>query len=285
MKTKCIILGVIAAAAIGLILNSCKKDNLIPTTPTQVTPTTNANASKSATESATTDEAFTDAFHQVDVAAKENTLKKKTDSTACPVVTITPFDLTTYPKNMIIDFGSSCTGPDGIVRSGQILANLTNCYIDSGSVTTITFNNYYVNGNKITGTEIITNEGRNSLGQPVFGVQVQNGNLYSSNGVTTYNSVQQRTWIQGYNTPLNPMDDVYSITGTANGVTAGGTSYSIVITSPLQVALDCAWVESGTITITEPNTPVITISYGNGTGTCVNTATVSCDGYTFVITL
>ena len=121
-----------------------------------------------------------------------------------------------------------CTGPDGIVRSGQILANLTNCYIDSGSVTTITFNNYYVNGNKITGTEIITNEGRNSLGQPVFGVQVQNGNLYSSNGVTTYNSVQQRTWIQGYNTLLNPMDDVYLITGTANGVNASGTTYSIV---------------------------------------------------------
>jgi hypothetical protein len=278
MKTKLIILGVIAATAIGLIFNSCKKDDAASKPTTSTTTTTTANATKSATESVTIDGAFTDAFHQVDQAAKQNPGK---DTLSCPTITLVPFDLTTYPKDLTIDFGTSCTGPDGIVRSGQILAHLTKAYTDSASVTTVTFNNYYVNGNKITGTEIITNEGRNSAGHPVFGVQVINGNLYSTSGITTYNSTQQREWIQGYNTLLNPMDDVYLITGSANGVETTGTTYSITITSPLKVALDCAWIESGTLSITESSLPVITVDYGPGT--CDNVATVTCDGYTFTI--
>ncbi|MGD0712274.1 MAG: hypothetical protein ABR968_13955 [Bacteroidales bacterium] len=278
MKTKMIILGVIAVAAIGLIFNSCKKEDTTPKSTTSSTTTVSTNAAKSATESVTIDGAFTDAFRQVDKAAKENQGK---DTLSCPTISLVPFDMTTYPKDLTIDFGSACTGPDGIVRSGQILAHLTKCYIDSGSVTTVTFNNYYVNGNKITGTEIITNEGRNLAGHPVFGVQVINGNLYSTSGVTTYNSTQQREWIQGYNTLLNPMDDVYLITGSANGVETTGTTYTVTITSPLKVALDCAWIESGTLNITESSIPVITVDYGSGA--CDNVATVTCDSYTFTI--
>ena len=103
------------------------------------------------------------------------------------------------------------------------------------------------------------------------------------NGVTTYNSVQEREWIEGDNTLLDPMDDVYMITGTANGVTIDGTSYTVVITSALRVAVDCAWIESGIINVTEPNIPVITIDYGSGN--CDNIATVTCSGYTFTINM
>jgi hypothetical protein len=280
MKTKIIILGVIAAAAIGLIFNSCKKDDSSSTTNNQIKPPTTPNVAKAATENATIDGAFTDAFRQVDKAAKENNVK---GVNSCPTVTFIPADLTTYPKDLTIDFGTSCTGTDGVIRSGQILVHLTKCYIDSGSVTTVTFNNYYVNGNKITGTEIITNEGKNTAGHPVFEVQVQNGNLYSISGVTTYNSVQQREWISGYNTLLDPMDDVYLITGTASGVTTDGTAYTVTITSPLQVALNCAWIESGTLDITESGIPVITLDYG--TGNCDDIATATCDGYSVTINM
>lgn len=278
MKTRIIILGVIATAAIGSIFNSCKKDDT--SSATQTKPSVTTSATKAATENATIDGAFTDAFRQVDKAAKENNVK---DSNSCPIVTFTPPDLSTYPKDLVIDFGTGCTGSDGVLRSGKILAHLTKSYIDSGSVTTVTFDNYYVNSRKITGTEIITNQGKNNAGHPVFEVQVQNGNLYSPDGVTTYNSVQQREWIEGYNTLLDPMDDVYMITGTANGVTTDGTSYTVTITSALRVAVGCAWVESGTLNITEPNVPVITLDYGNGN--CDNIATVTCAGYTFTINM
>ncbi len=247
---------------------SCKKE-----TETN-TKDPSANVSKVAMENSTSEAAFADAFRQVDKACKENNLK---NINSCPIVTITPFDLT-YPKDLVIDYGTSCTGDDGAARSGKILAHLTKSYIDSGSVTTVTFDNYYVNNRKITGTEIITNHGMNGGGHHVFDVTIQNGNLYSVDGVTVYNSVQQREWIQGDNTLLNPLDDVYMITGTASGTTTDGTTYTLIINTPLKVAVNCAWVESGIIEITPLNNPTITVDYG--TGDCDNNAVATCSGYT-----
>jgi hypothetical protein len=276
MKTTMIITGAIAFLAIGMIFGSCKKEETSPSTPTNPTSTTD-KASKAATENASAEAAFSDAFRQVDKAAKQN----QRDMNSCPTITFTPADFTTYPKDLVIDFGTSCTGTDGAIRSGKILAHLTKCYIDSGSVTTITFDNYYVNSHLITGTETITNEGRNTAGHQVFAVQVVNGNYYSPDGVTTYNSTQEREWIEGEGTLLDPMDDVYMITGNANGTTTDGTTYTAIITSALRVAVGCAWIESGILEINETNIPVITLDYG--TGDCDNIATATCYGYTFTI--
>lgn len=271
MKTNVKILGVIAAVAIGCMISSCKKED----SSNQNNPPTATSFTKAATESASSEVAFADAFRQVDQALKENK-----DVNACPTLTFIPADLT-FPKDVVIDFGTSCTGSDGVIRSGKILAHLTKSYTDSGSVTTITFDNYVVNSHQITGTETITNMGRNNAGNLVFEVQVVNGNYYSPDGVTIYNSEQQREWIAGESTLLDPMDDVYLITGTADGTTTDGNSYTVVITSPLLVAVGCAWIESGTLEITEQNLPVITLDYG--TGDCDNIAVATCFGYTVTI--
>lgn len=272
---KLMFISVIICSAI-IIYVSCVKDTTTPTT----TPTLADQAVSVTTENASIESAFTDAFRQVDLAMKQYGLKS---TNTCCTVTFTPNDLTTYPKDVVIDYGTSCTGIDGVVRSGQILAHLTEAYTDSSSVTTVTFNNYYVNSRHITGSEVITNTGTNSFGHHVFDVQIQNGNLYSVDGVTVYNSVQQREWIEGDGTLLDPTDDVYLITGTGSGTTTDGVNYTIVITSALRVALDCAWVESGILAITEPNIPVITLDYGSGT--CDNQAVATCSGYTFNIVM
>jgi hypothetical protein len=278
MKTrKQMILSIIVCSAI-IMYAGCKKDN---TTPPTTNPTTQATqATKVATENATIDGAFIDAFRQVDMKLKQQGLKP---ADSCCTVTFTPNDLYTYPKDVVLDYGTSCTGNDGVVRSGKILVHLTKSYIDSGSVTTVTFNNYYVNNRHITGTEIITNMGKNLSGHHVFSVQIQNGNLYSPDGVTVYNSNQQREWIEGDGTLLDPMDDVYLITGTASGTTTDGVNYSLMITSALRVAVSCPWVESGKADITEPNVPLINLDYGSGT--CDNQAIATCGGYTFNIVM
>lgn len=268
MKRKTFNLSLILVIVCLVVTVGCKKEKEAETK------NPSANVTKVAMENSTSEAAFADAFRQVDKACKENNLK---NINSCPVVTITPFDLT-YPKDLVIDYGTSCTGDDGAVRSGKILAHLTKSYIDSGSVTTVTFDNYYVNGRKITGTEVITNYGINNAGHHVFNVTIQNGNLYSVDGVTAYNSVQQREWIQGDNTLLNPLDDVYMITGTANGTTTDGTTYTLTITTPLKVAVNCAWVESGIIEITPLNNPTISVNYGNGD--CDNNAVATCSVYT-----
>ncbi len=253
-------------ALTAVILISCKKD-------TNTTPPATVNFSKVGTENASIEGAFTDAFRQVDQTCKQHNYKSITSN---PTVTI---DTLAYPMNVTIDYGTYCLGPDGVVRSGKINAHLTKLYIDSGAVTTITFDNYYVNARHITGTEIITNNGKNGLGHTVFGVVIQNGNLFSVDGTTTYNSVQQREWIAGESTLLDPTDDVYSITGTGSGTTSDGTNYTVTITSPLVASIGCAWIESGVINITVANYPLISIDYG--TGACDNAAVVSCSGYTF----
>lgn len=265
-------IGIIVCSA-SIMYVGCKKD----TTPPPLSPSD--QATQVAMENSSIEAAFADAFRQVDQAAKQQGLKISPNT--CPTVSFVPNDLTTYPKDVVIDYGTSCTGTDGVVRSGSILAHLTNAYTASGSVTTITFDNYYVNSRHITGTEIITNAGTNNNGHYVFNVTVENGNLYSIDGVTLYNSTQQREWIEGDNTLLDPTDDVYMISGTASGTTTGGVDYSLVITTDLRVAVDCAWIESGVVAITEPNIPVITLNYGNGN--CDNVATATCSGYTFNI--
>lgn len=278
MKTrKLIVIGLTICFANGIHVG-CKKEQTTPSTQTSSEPAD--QIAKVAAENASIEAAFTDAFRQVDMATKQNGLKT---TITCPTVTFTPFDQTTYPKDVIIDYGTSCTGIDGVIRSGQILAYLTKSYIDSGSVTTVTFNNYYVNNRKITGAEIITNAGKNSAGHHVFNVTIQNGNLYSPDGVTSYNSVQQREWIAGDGTLIDPMDDIYMITGSGSGTTTSGVNYTVSITSALRVAVACAWVESGRADITQPNIPLVTMDYGSGT--CDNQAVATCNGNTFNIVM
>ena len=266
MKRKAFKLSLILVM-ISLFVNiGCKKET--------ETNKSSANPTKVVMENSTCEAAFADAFRQADKACRENNVK---EINSCPAVTITPFDLS-YPKDMTIDYGTSCTGDDSAIRSGKIMVHLTMSYVDSGSVTTITFDNYYVNGRKITGTETITNHGKNNNGHYVFDVIIQNGNLFSVDGVTAYNSVQQREWIQGDNTLFDPLDDVYMIAGTSNGTTTQGTNFSITITSPLKATISCAWIESGIIAITQQNNPTINVDYGSGN--CDNDAVATCNGYT-----
>lgn len=257
----------------------CKKDaDSVPNPTNPASPMT--QAAKVTTENASIQAAFADAFQQVDLVLMQNGLRLTHSSV---IITITPNDLTSYPKDVVIDYGTSNTGSDGVVRSGQILAHLTAPYIDSGSVTTISFNNYYVNNRLITGTETITNSGRNSAGNYMFDVVILNGNLYSPDGVTVYNSHQQREWIEGDNTLLDLFDDVYLITGNGSGITTDHSNYTFIITQPLRATIACAWVESGKLDITELNIPVITLDYGDGN--CDDQAIATCGGYTYNITM
>ncbi len=279
MKTVKLFFICIIVCSASIMYVGCKKEtNPVPNPTIPISPMNQAG--KVALENASIQGAFADAFQQVDLVIHQNGLRSTHSSV---IITITPNDLTTYPKDVVIDFGTSNTGSDGVVRSGQILAHLTAPYIDSGSVTTISFNDYHVNNRLITGTETINNAGKNSVGHYVFDVIILNGNLYSPDGVTVYNSHQQREWIVGDNTLLDLMDDVYLVTGTGSGNTTANVNYTLNITEALQVAIACAWVESGKVDITEPNIPVITLDYGNGN--CDDQAIATCGGYTYAITM
>src|SRR6476659_8877156 len=167
-------------------LFSCKKENSSNTSNNGVT---EQDAATYSDESAQADESFDDIGDvSMTAADADNTAsvgrlsrdyhpdfaELRAAIGLCATVTVTPND-TTYPKTITIDFGDSCVGVDGKLRSGKIVLHLTGPIRRSGSVMTITFVNFYVNHIHLEGTKIISNLSEN--GAVKFTVQVVGGKV------------------------------------------------------------------------------------------------------------
>jgi hypothetical protein len=183
--------------------------------------------------------------------------------------------VTHAPGIVTIDFGTAdCTCHDGRKRRGKILVTYTGAYADSGSTHTITFDNFYQNDNKITGTKTVTNMGHNSLGQPFFNVHVDGAVTLSGGGTITSVSDRTRTWTKGYTTIGDLTDDVYEITGSGTLTRANGSVITIKVTVPLVVALSCHWIEAGSVNCAIATGQSRTLNYGD-TPNCDDMATVT----------
>ena len=242
-----------------------------------------------ATDQATSEKSFEDAQTIGDQAATTtgNMAFRTTATTAsgCATVTHSASTSGTYSGDSVItiDFGATnCLCSDGRYRKGQIIIYYSGRYADSGSTHTITFNNYYQNDNQVTGTKTVTNMGHNSLGQTYFDVTI-NGSIILANGAGTLSAVwsRTRTWV----TEGTP--NVYNITGTGTLTRANGTTVGVSIpaATPLVIASNCRWIESGTIVYTLPSGLARTLNYGN-TPVCDAEAQLTLpNGTTYNITL
>jgi hypothetical protein len=199
----------------------------------------------------------------------------------CATVT---HDSLSNPKMLTIDFGTSnCLCADGRNRRGKIIVSYTGRYFEVGSVKTMNFDNFYRNDNKLEGTRVITNNGKDAQGRMNWTINAQNMKISKSNGkVHTWNSQRTRTMLAGNDTKTWT-DDVYEITGSASGVNANGVNYTANITKPLHRALSCRWIDSGTIEISPEGRATRSVDFGNGN--CDDQATVSVRKKTRNITL
>ncbi len=186
-------------------------------------------------------------------------------------------------KKITVDFGTGCTGPNGIIRKGKVIFNYTGSFLLPGSSVTTTFEGYEVNGLKLEGTRIMTNIGVNLQAQEIsFTVNIQNGKVTWSDGkVSTFSADQVRK------ITLGSSGYQVSVTGKGTGKTRGGTSYTAEITEPLIVTQAC--LESG---ISVPNKGKVTLSFtlfsatvDYGTGECDKKLNVSYPGGVKEITL
>lgn len=232
--------------------------------------------------------AFNLSGSEIQKAASQVGSKSTNDTIqGCPVIYVTGG----WPKTVTLDYGSSCTGTDGVIRSGQIVTVMTGLYVDSSSVLTSTFQNFHetINGinHLITGTQTITNLGHNLAGHPHFSVDVTNASVSYTEGTITWTSQRENEWIAGYNTYINPWDDEYYVTGSANGNDINGAAFSVNITSPLLCKFCLSiwrWVvTSGTLDIVNPGYPNITVDYGNGD--CDTIVYIVINGTTYTIVL
>ncbi len=185
---------------------------------------------------------------------------------------------------LTIDFGTTdCTCADGKNRKGSIIVNYSGRYKDNGSTHTITYSNYFVNDNQLTGIKTVTNMGTNATGQVYYTVNVNDTlNLGTGNGEIVWSGTRTRTWLTGYTT-TERSDDSYLIAGTTSLTRANGNTFTMVIGTPLQVAYGCAWIEAGTVTVTRPSGVSATLNYGDGN--CDSEAQLTIGSHTYNITL
>jgi hypothetical protein len=214
-----------------------------------------------------------------------------TDSTSllriagCASFTVDSVGTASWPKTLTIDFGpTNCTGADGNARRGKIIASFTGRYRDSLTVISISLLGYYHNNNLVqVGTHTITNNGHNAAGNLSYTVNVQNASITSTGGTITWNSMRTREWIAGESTTTNPMDDVYSIVGSASGTGLNGNGFNVTIYNPLIVALNCPFIQKGALVLSPINLSSRYVDFGNGD--CDNAATVSINGVVYNISL
>jgi hypothetical protein len=243
------------------------------------------NAS-SAADNANAESAFAGIWKQIStVTDSSNALRSPA---GCATASITPFDLVTWPKTVVINFGTTnCLGSDLNNRRGIITAVFSGPYLDSGTVITVTLTNYYHNDYQIQGTQVIKNKGNNAAGHLVYNVIVNSATItHPTNGqASTWNTNQDREFYAGYLTNFNIFDDVYLIRGSANGVSMEGESYTIVTNTDLRVNIGCHWIVSGNFTLTLGSYPTYPIVFDYGAGACDGDATATLDGTTYNISM
>lgn len=240
----------------------------------------------SASDNSVAENAFAGIMKQVS-AVSDSTNAFRTAAT-CGTITITPYNTTTWPKTLVINFGNTnCMGSDYNNRRGIITAVFSGPYLDSGTVVTITLTNYYHNDYNIQGTQTIKNKGHNAAGHLLYDVNVVNATVtHPTNGKSsTWTTVQEREFYAGYNTLLNIFDDVYLIRGNSNGVSMDGEAYTITTNSDLRVNVGCPWIVSGAFTLTLTNYPSYPIVFDYGNGTCDGNATATFNGSTYNIVM
>lgn len=270
-----------AILAGALLLTACRRDQK----DNNVTNNSTTEDTGYADDIARMDQSFDEVDGFADQATEMGSLQLKGGAnTLSNCATITK-DTVGTPDSLIIDFGpTNCLCKDGRYRRGKIIITQTGHYKDSGFIRHFGFENYHVNDNWIYGGKSVVNKGHNSSGHIYYEINI-NGHIVinATKDTASHVSSRIRTFTAGENT-TQIADDEYNITGSGTMTKANGKTYAMTITSPLHIAANCNWIESGTVSILPQGaTNARVLNYGNGN--CDDQATITVNGNTKTIIL
>jgi len=278
MKVKNLIIAVgFTSCAIGF--TSCKKNSNTESQQNETETTIELGTDLAIADNLTED--ANDIFLE---AATENNLSgqrpvevvETTGILGCATVTITP--LIGFPKNIAIDFGTGCTAPNGITRKGKINIVLSDSVRKANSTAVLTFTNYFVNGFKKEGTITWTNTSTAQIKS--WQRKVENGKITNPAGrYWLHSGVKDVVQTEGYNTPRNLLDDVFSITGNHTVTNSNGKSRTSTIVEAFQKKTICDNISKGKVKL-EGLKHTAVIDFGDGS--CDKIATISIDGGTAI---
>ncbi len=280
-----------------LLFASCKKENTsiepIANTPTEVAASVETSSRDveaevlyddvfNITASVGTAEAGEDLGLGSNVSGIDELGAINLNGRRCYTITVIPNIPGVFPKTVTVNFGDGCLGRDGKFRKGKIVSIYTNRMLVPGAKVSTTFLNYYVDSLKIEGTHITENTSNNNV--QGWKVAVLQGKITNTNTDKwiKWNSLKNILQIGGNGTPHFPLDDVYKITGGANGSNSVGHVWSSIIVEPLIKRFTCQWIVKGTVNLVR-NSRQALLDYG--TGECDNQAILYINGIGHPITL
>lgn len=176
--------------------------------------------------------------------------------TTYPLISWTPQD-GTWPIDLNVDYGSQkIVGKDGLEHTGTMLVHATGRFENEGTQLDVQFQNFYVYGAVLHGTQHISNTGKDEKGSPKFEVTVENAYLGASK-TWIYNETTTRVLKNGLrdNGTMDP--DVtthsYGITGRMEAQsqvdTIPGYTVAIYDNAPMHIIVGDLYPVSGQLEI------------------------------------
>lgn len=210
------------------------------------------------------------------------------DRLVCATITLSP-NATETAGTITVDFGTGCTRGQ-VTRKGKIIITYEGARRSVGSIHTVTFDNFYVNGSKIEGTRTVSVSAVTNTSITHY-ITLEDGKITFEDGkFATREASHYRVWNR--NQALNFSDDEISILadGTASGTNRNGVEYTMQITEDIVFKASCALERkfmpaSGEkiLVVGGNNGRQITVNYG--TGECDNVITVTINGETKSVTV
>lgn len=184
---------------------------------------------------------------------------------------------TIWPRNIAVDFGSGCDELDGRDRKGKINIELTNWWEMANTQTTITTEGYFVDGNSVQGTMVLTYTG--FAGGLVL-AEVSDFSINSSGGgFTQIKNNFTRTLSEGFPSRTVVGNDLYVITGSIEGVNNDGDAFSAQTVTPVFYQNGCPYMKQGQIEIFPADGDSRILDFGEGE--CDPNFSVNIDGRYF----
>jgi hypothetical protein len=189
-----------------------------------------------------------------------------------------------FPLQIEIDFGGGCLGKDGHTRAGKMISTYTGRLTIPGKSVTTVFEGFRFDSLTVQGSHTITNSTSAGSNRRQFTIDITDGKLTSPSGYySTWTSHRVITQIEGNGTPDLPLDDIFSIIGSAHGRLKRGDSlnaWQSEIVDPLVKRFSCRWISKGILKVwreTLQNTSpwVGTLNYGDGTCDFLGTLTIN----------
>ena len=244
---------------LGLMIQSCKKDKQI------------SDAEKMTAEDLL---AHNDLSEQLDydasVVIDNFTGGDLEDRGDCPAVTFAQ-PKGTWPNTITLDYSDAGCTNNGHTYQGKVIINQTNEMKVPGAVRSFTFDHFSIEGVKMEGARTVTFTGLNTAGQPSFSIAVDETFTFPSGAQATHVANRTRTLTEGFGT-ITPLDNVWTIEGTASGVSRNGDAYTVTITKALVKKNPCTWIGEGTIEFTV-NGLIRSLDFGDGS--CDREATLT----------